>query len=183
MGHFSKYKGTSGSDTFLGTPNNDLIFGGKGDDTLRGHNGSDIIFGGWGDDILGGGAGSDWVFGGKGNDTIVGGEGHDFLVGGKGNDTLVSANGFDILVGGSGADTFRVDNNGDGGLVWDFNASEGDKIDIPPGFDFADAQIVDNGSGWRGVTITFYDESGAAGPMITLAHVQQPSDVSAAWFV
>ncbi len=84
-----------------------------------------------GNDTLLGGAGDDILFGQGGNDYLDGGKGNDILLGGTGNDTLIGGPGNDILIGGSGADTF-VWKSGDVGndVIKDFNASEGDRIDL-----------------------------------------------------
>ncbi|MDT3315060.1 type I secretion C-terminal target domain-containing protein, partial [Pseudomonas sp. rhizo66] len=84
-----------------------------------------------GNDTLLGGAGNDILFGSGGNDLLDGGKGNDILLGGTGNDTLIGGQGNDILIGGSGADTF-VWKSGDTGndVIKDFNASEGDRIDL-----------------------------------------------------
>ncbi|PWC09406.1 hemagglutinin, partial [Brenneria roseae subsp. americana] len=84
-----------------------------------------------GNDILNGGAGNDILFGQGGNDILNGGTGNDVLYGGSGDDVLIGGAGSDILVGGSGADTFKWQ-AGDIGhdVIKDFNASEGDKIDL-----------------------------------------------------
>ncbi|WP_409316489.1 LapA family giant adhesin [Pseudomonas sp. KCJK9016] len=84
-----------------------------------------------GNDTLLGGAGNDILFGNGGNDVLDGGKGNDILLGGSGNDTLIGGQGNDILIGGSGADTF-VWKAGDTGndVIKDFNASEGDRIDL-----------------------------------------------------
>ncbi|MBC7200061.1 MAG: retention module-containing protein [Pseudomonas balearica] len=66
-----------------------------------------------------------------GNDTLNGGAGNDILYGQGGNDILIGGAGDDILYGGTGADTF-VWQKGDIGqdVIKDFNASEGDRIDL-----------------------------------------------------
>ncbi|MDD9901095.1 MAG: type I secretion C-terminal target domain-containing protein, partial [Alphaproteobacteria bacterium] len=66
-----------------------------------------------GDDVLDGGAGDDAIFGQEGNDTITGGAGSDYLSGGSGADTFV------LNAVGEGVDT-----------ITDFNATEGDVLDI-----------------------------------------------------
>lgn len=84
-----------------------------------------------GNDTLLGGAGNDILFGSGGKDLLDGGKGNDILLGGTGNDTLIGGQGNDILIGGSGADTF-VWKAGDTGndVIKDFNANEGDRIDL-----------------------------------------------------
>ncbi|WP_146029760.1 Ig-like domain-containing protein, partial [Stutzerimonas stutzeri] len=66
-----------------------------------------------------------------GNDILNGGAGNDILYGQGGNDILIGGEGNDILYGGTGADTF-VWKAGDIGndVIKDFNASEGDRIDL-----------------------------------------------------
>ncbi|CAH8197296.1 type I secretion C-terminal target domain-containing protein [Vibrio aestuarianus] len=91
----------------------DIAHGGGGNDKIYGEDGSDLIFGGTGHDILDGGKGNDAVRGGSGNDTIIGGEGND------------------ILVGDEGADIFKwVDMDTATDRVTDFNAAEGDQLDL-----------------------------------------------------
>ena len=93
--------------------------------------GNDTLLGGAGDDILFGQGGDDYLDGGKGNDILLGGTGKDTLIGGEGNDLLIGGAGNDILTGGSGADTFAW-KAGDYGndVIKDFNANEGDRIDL-----------------------------------------------------
>ncbi|CAO4194781.1 hypothetical protein LFADAHJC_LOCUS3144 [Methylorubrum extorquens] len=61
------------------------------------------------------------------------------LVGGAGNDTLIGGAGHDQLLGGTGADIFRFQNpttdvfngaNNDGDFIFDFTASQGDKLQL-----------------------------------------------------
>jgi Ca2+-binding RTX toxin-like protein len=65
-------------------------------------------------------------------DVLMGGAGADTLIGGAGNDTLVGGAGADHLTGGVGADSFRFDSAADatGDVVTDFNAAQGDKLDL-----------------------------------------------------
>jgi Ca2+-binding RTX toxin-like protein len=67
-------------------------------------------------------------------DLLTGGLGADTLSGGAGNDTLIGGAGADRLTGGLGADSFRFDSIGDaaGDVVTDFNAAQGDKVDLRP---------------------------------------------------
>ncbi|MND50936.1 Serralysin A precursor [compost metagenome] len=70
------------------------------------------------------------------NNTLNGGGGNDSLFGGLGNDTLIGGLGKDSLKGDAGADifSFRAQSEmGKGALrdvVLDFNASQGDRIDL-----------------------------------------------------
>jgi Ca2+-binding RTX toxin-like protein len=72
------------------------------------------------------------VLGGTGDDILTGGSGIDFLVGGDGNDILVGGLGNDTLSGGTGADAFVLNETGSANLdhIVDYNAAEGDKIDL-----------------------------------------------------
>jgi serralysin len=61
----------------------------------------------------------------------VGTWGNDVLKGGAGNDTLTGGHGKDHLTGGPGADHFVFTSLGDrGDRIADFNASQGDRIDV-----------------------------------------------------
>ena len=77
---------------------------------------------GSGDSLIGS-ADGDIIYGYSGDDTLVGGSGHDVLIGGSGNDQLT---------GGSGADEFAFEPSQSGGTdtVVDFNAAEGDVLDL-----------------------------------------------------
>ncbi|MBH9743865.1 VCBS domain-containing protein [Vibrio vulnificus] len=96
------------------------------------------------DDILIGNTGNDILFGQGGNDTLDGGVGKDTLIGGIGND---------ILTGGGDADIFKwttMEHAKDS--VTDFNASQGDKLDLADLFDDMskadiDTLLADLGSG------------------------------------
>lgn len=142
--------GIGGADTLDGGTGIDVMFGGTGDDLVSGGNGADKLFGendndtldgganndklygGNGNDSLDGGAGSDELFGDDGNDFVGGGSDADTLFGGAGDDTLDGGrgSGIDRVTGGGGADTF-VYQSGDARLVaTDFDASEGDQIDL-----------------------------------------------------
>jgi Ca2+-binding RTX toxin-like protein/lipopolysaccharide export system protein LptC len=93
-----------------------------GNDTLLGGEGNDIVYGLGGNDTLDGGTGDDILLGGSGTDILLGGAGKDILIGGKGNDTLT---------GGAGADTFIWKDKDIGNdVVKDFNAGQGDRIDL-----------------------------------------------------
>ncbi|MGW8464067.1 Ig-like domain-containing protein [Pseudomonas sp. CLCA07] len=125
-----------GDDTLLGGAGNDIIFGQGGDDKLYGGSGNDILLGGTGNDLLNGEAGNDFLIGGAGTDTLDGGAGIDTLLGGTGNDTLI---------GGLGGDTF-VWKAGDTGtdVIKDFNANEGDRIDLRDLLQNESGSTIDN---------------------------------------
>ncbi|PYF09335.1 putative secreted protein (type I secretion substrate) [Rhodobacter viridis] len=125
-----------GNDTALGGRGNDTLFGEAGNDLLSGGIGRDTIWGGSGNDSESGGLGTDMIHGDAGNDTIDGGDGNDTLFGDAGKDVLISGRGSDIMTGGYGADRFVFANVFDSGAgagfdtITDFNASEGDTIDL-----------------------------------------------------
>jgi hypothetical protein len=76
--------------------------------------------------------------GGDGNDAIFSDYGHDVLVGGNGDDFLNVLSSDQVLIGGAGADTFMIEGkvaNTDGvSTIMDFNASQGDTIEISKDF-------------------------------------------------
>ncbi|MNF54019.1 Poly(beta-D-mannuronate) C5 epimerase 4 [compost metagenome] len=94
--------------------------------------------------IIGGSNGSIFT-GGAGNDYISGGAGSDSLNGGAGNDILIGGEGDDIIFGGSGADTFvwQAGHSGND-VIKDFNAAEGDVIDLSDLLSNVDADDLSN---------------------------------------
>jgi Ca2+-binding RTX toxin-like protein len=118
-----------------GGAGDDSLDGGDGDDRLAGGDGDDSLHGGAGDDRLSGGSGDDTLDGGNDDDFLTGGDGDDRLDGGADDDVLVGGPGNDILKGGDGADRFVFNEASDSAsktadLVFDFNALDGDKIDV-----------------------------------------------------
>ncbi|EHM52523.1 immunoglobulin-like domain-containing protein, partial [Cardiobacterium valvarum] len=79
--------------------------------------------GGTGNDTIKGNSAANYLFGFDGDDNIDGGAGNDQIEGGRGNDTLK---------GGAGADTFLFRSPFDGTIdtLLDFNAAEGDRIQL-----------------------------------------------------
>jgi Ca2+-binding RTX toxin-like protein len=160
--------GAAGNDLLRGGDGNDVILGGPGFDDINGNQGADLIHAGSGNDWALGGQGNDQVFGddgndivngnigadtcdgGSGDDTVRGGQGDDVLLGGAGNDWLTGDLGNDTLTGGPGADTFHAGAGVD--RVTDFNASEGDVVQLDPGAHFTLVQsgadlVIDLGGG------------------------------------
>ncbi|MBX7458228.1 M10 family metallopeptidase C-terminal domain-containing protein [Qipengyuania sp. 1NDH17] len=117
----------TGDDIAWGGTENDMLSGQGGNDTLYGEDGNDNLYGGNGNDFLDGGANIDFIHGGAGADTILGGDGDDVLLGSWGRDTLS---------GGLGADEFVFEQGhsgrwmGNADVITDFNAAEGDIIDL-----------------------------------------------------
>jgi Ca2+-binding RTX toxin-like protein len=112
-GQLATIIGTDGDDVLHGTPERDVIWGGRGDDVIHGAGGNDVICGGPGDDVIYGERGNDRIFGGPGEDRLYGGHGDDRILGGGGGDFIHGGLGIDILDGGPGDDTV------DGGYGWD----------------------------------------------------------------
>lgn len=112
-------KGNAGGDLMSGNGGNDLVSGNQGLDTMFGGYGDDTVRGGQDNDALAGLLGLDWLLGNQGDDTLVGGDDNDRLNGNQGNDTSK---------GGQGADVFVLSKDFD--LIEDFNASEGDTIEV-----------------------------------------------------
>lgn len=85
-------------------------------------------------DAANGGDGNDALFGLGGDDSLNGGRGDDAIDGGAGNDRMAGYNGNDVLTGGDGADTFAFGGDAQSfantDVVTDFNAAEGDMIDL-----------------------------------------------------
>ena len=78
----------TGSGTFNGTIDSDVILGSEGADTINGLGGYDRICGLGGNDVIDGGAEDDWIAGDSGDDTLKGGDGDDQIFAGPGNDRV-----------------------------------------------------------------------------------------------
>ena len=109
--------GGLGADTIIGSPDDNVIYGGfstdgvDGDsrdngDVIYGGYGNDYITGGYGDDVLYGNQNDDIVYGNEGNDILYGGKDSDVLYGGKGDDYINGNSYNDKLLGNAGDDTF-----------------------------------------------------------------------------
>ena len=129
---FDYLQGNTGNDNLEGGGGDDWVIGGKDNDSLAGNAGADLVYGNIGADTCDGGDGADIVRGGQDNDILRGGAGDDYVSGDRGDDTVS---------GGSGADLFHT--FGEAGLdrVIDFNASEGDRVQLDPGTQYAVAQV------------------------------------------
>ena len=156
--------GGSGSDTLYGGQNTGTPSVGEGtsSDVLRMRDGIEYLYGGAGNDIVYGNIGSDVLYGGTGADAIYGGQEADTLSGGSGNDTLYGNRGDDLMVGGAGGDTFVLSSTGTN-TVSDFNASEGDLIDV------ADPSLVTISSDSGGNTVI--SSQGANTASIVLSNI------------
>lgn len=112
-----------------------------------GTSGNDIIDGDDGVNAISGLAGNDQLRGFGGDDILVGGLGQDALRGGDGNDALIGGPNADSLTGGAGADIFKYTAISDArDTITDFNASEGDRLDI--------SDLIDQAQTISGTTIT-----------------------------
>jgi Ca2+-binding RTX toxin-like protein len=131
-------KGSSTSETVLGTPWDDQIDALAGGDIIDAMDGDDFIVGGEGDDIIVAGAGNDVVFAGLGDDVVFAGSGDDMVAGGEGDDRLSGDAGDDVLLGEAGDDQIS---GGEGDDV----ASGGDGDDLVKGDEGDD--LLDGGAG------------------------------------
>jgi Ca2+-binding RTX toxin-like protein len=146
---FDRMNGNAGADTVHGAAGDDWVSGGKDNDQLYGDAGNDIVNGNLGNDTVGGGLGADTVLGGQGDDVLNGGAGADWLAGDRGNNTVT---------GGAGADTFHVATEGGTDRVTDFNAAEGDRVQLDPGVQYTVHQdnadtVIDTAQGGHMVLV------------------------------
>jgi len=157
---FDDMNGNAGDDTLAGDAGDDWVVGGKDNDVLFGDEGNDIVYGNLGSDTCDGGAGADLIRGGQGDDVLTGGVGDDWLSGDRGDDTIT---------GGPGADVFHSFAGAGKDVVTDFNAGEGDRIQLDPGTAYTTAQAGDD---------VIVDLGGGA--QVILQHVQLAS-LAAGW--
>ena len=126
---------------FRGTNSADVLVGDGADNYFHGMNGTDTVLGN---------GGKDWLDGSSGNDILEGGENDDRLIGGPDDD---------VLTGGFGADLFVYnDLYPSADRVLDFNAAEGDRIDL------SDLESVDS---FSDLTVT---DDGAGNALLSYAH-------------
>ena len=72
----------------------------------------------------------DNLIGGSGNDRLTGNDIANAINGGAGNDVIDGGLGTDTLTGGAGADIFAYRNSYGQDTITDFNATQGDRIDL-----------------------------------------------------
>ena len=113
------------------------LFGSAHGDTLVGNALGNKLKGAGGEDSLLGFSGNDRLWGGADDDHLFGLNDHDTLHGETGDDTLEGGLGRDEMYGGADADTFRWNAANETSLnvltadrIMDFNAAEGDRIDL-----------------------------------------------------
>ncbi len=109
-----------------------IIEGSDRDDRIKGGKHPDAIHGHAGDDTLAGLGGDDSVRGGRGDDVIDAGPGDDWLAGERGADRLT---------GGPGADVFSFVADAGDDVVLDFDADDGDQIEIFDGSPYSVEQV------------------------------------------
>jgi Ca2+-binding RTX toxin-like protein len=175
--------GGVGNDTLRGGDGYDRLYGEADDDALSGWYGNDILDGGDGNDNLGGGFDNDVLRGGAGDDLLSDGLGNDTADGGAGNDTIIfgGASGYTgrmYATGGLGADLFAftspihntyMSNLANAHRIIDFNAAEGDRLDIGAtnGLSSGGYTLV-----WRGAAAAAF--TGAVGQSVSLAGAATP---------
>ncbi|MEZ5776182.1 MAG: calcium-binding protein [Hyphomicrobiaceae bacterium] len=151
-----KLYGGSGDDWLDGGAGDDYVHGGSGDDWVIASAGNDTYIGGGGSDTIDfSGMGRkltldlskstakaegtytlksfETVIGTSYDDVIKGSKRDDVIAGGDGDDQIRGLGGDDLLTGGHGADVFvftRKDAAAGVDTVTDFNADEGDRLDI-----------------------------------------------------
>jgi len=161
-GAYNEINGNQGQDTIVGRSHvGDSLMGGQGEDLIdaRASAGHDSINGNMGDDAIWAGSAGAVLWGGQGDDVIHGGTGSDWLSGDRGQNTVW---------GGAGADVFHGMAQGQT-RVMDFNAAEGDRVQIDPGVGWHVSQQGDD-------TLISLDGGG----QLVLAGVQSAS-LSGAW--
>jgi Ca2+-binding RTX toxin-like protein len=142
--------GSFGDDVLKAGPGAAVLQGNQGDDSLVGGAGSDTLFGGQGSDVIdasqstghnlvNGNLGDDTLISGAGGDTLRGGQGDDVIHGGSGHDWLSGDRGANTLTGGAGPDTFHASLGND--VVTDFNATEGDRVQLDLGTAYTANQV------------------------------------------
>ena len=129
---FDDINGNMGNDTCVSGGGDDWVVGGRDNDSLSGGAGANLVYGNLGDDTCEGGGGADIVRGGQDNDSLSGGDGHDYVSGDRGADTVS---------GGAGADIFHTFADAGIDRVLDFNAAEGDRVQLDQGTVYTVAQV------------------------------------------
>ncbi|MBP2227849.1 Tol biopolymer transport system component/Ca2+-binding RTX toxin-like protein [Azospirillum agricola] len=129
------------------------------------------LTGGAGRDVLVGNVLDDTLTGGLGDDFLSGGLGDDYLLGGAGNDVLVGGAGDDTLFGGAGADVFGFGIASGIDRIGDFNAAEGDRLQIGVGVTWTVTEVGSNAL----VNLS-------SGGLVELDGIR-PNQVSSSWFI
>lgn len=171
MGADTLYAGRDG-DSLFGGRDDDVLFGNDDTDRVEGDDGDDLMFGNTGNDILFGNMGSDSLYGGLADDTLYGGRDNDWLFGDAGDDVLFGDPGADTLTGGTGADRFVVSSGDGADSIADFNAAEGDRIQLRGGLTYT---VSANGAGNAVIAFSTSDS-------VTLLGVRQ-DQVQSVWFL
>lgn len=146
--------GRDGNDKIYGDGGNDILWGGRGADTLFGGTGLDEVrytdstkgltvdlltgINTWvakGDSFasienLFGSVNNDILRGTDGNNKLIGFFGDDTIFGRDGTDVIVGSDGDDVIFGGSGRDVFVFDDGHDADTISDFDATNGDFINL-----------------------------------------------------
>ncbi|MGC6366894.1 MAG: tandem-95 repeat protein [Candidatus Marinamargulisbacteria bacterium] len=143
-----KISGTVNDDTMKGDANNDRFYGSLGADTILGGRGNDtadythsteaVSINLETKEALGGDAAGDTyssiesITGTAYDDAFVGDDSSNTFEGNAGNDRFSIGRGYDQVVGGEGVDQFIIQRGmrGDMVTIQDFNAFDGEKIDL-----------------------------------------------------
>ncbi|MDB5447212.1 MAG: endo,3,4-beta glycanase, partial [Phenylobacterium sp.] len=160
---YNEINGNQGEDTIIGRSRvGDSLMGGQGADVIdaSGSTGRDSINGNLGDDVIHAGSGGATLWGGQGDDIILGGAGADWVSGDRGHNTVA---------GGAGADVFHGVVEGFQ-RVLDFNAAEGDRVQIDTGVGYQVSQLGGD---------TVIDLAGGQGQVVLMG--VQSSSLSGGW--
>ena len=174
--------GGAGDDTYIVRRSSDIVreYAGDGIDTVQtaldytlGANIENLVLTGSANLTGAGNELANRITGNDGANLLQGKAGNDTINGGAGNDTIDGGTGNDQLTGGAGADLFRFIKAGGQDTITDFNAAQGDLIDL-------------TGTGITGIQQLQITSSGSHsviglgdGTTITLANSTAPQ---ASWF-
>ncbi|MBA1157513.1 glycoside hydrolase family 113 [Microvirga mediterraneensis] len=174
--------GGAGDDLYLVRNASDVVreYAGDGSDTVQtaldyalGANVENLVLTGSANLTGTGNELANRMTGNDGANLLLGQAGNDTIVGNAGNDTLDGGTGNDVMTGGTGADLFRFAKAGGQDTITDFNATQGDLIDLTGTGITGIGQLEIGGSG-SNVVIGLGD-----GTTITLANSTAPQ---ASWF-
>jgi hypothetical protein len=160
---------------------------GSGDDVIIGTSSSEP--GKTGNDVISGRAGDDEIIAVSGDDFVDGGDGKDFIdVRGPGNNIVIGGPQPDLINLGPWPDVVRITGLGDGAdTIRNFNATEGDKLDLTQLFRDSDINaasfdhFVRTSAITNGVKVQVdLDGAGAEQRFVDVAYLVNPVGVTSA---
>ena len=142
-GNVNTATGGDGDDTLIGGEGEDHLDGGVGDDTLSYANSEEAVTIDFQNGTVSGGDAQDDTIANFEN--AIGSNYDDTITGDSGANRLDGGLGADRLSGGDGSDVFVLGPNAQGiDTIVDFDAAEGDKIDVSSLIDMDSVDNVDN---------------------------------------